>query len=426
MWNKTFAAMAAVLLGASGQAQEVGVKDPLALVDTDPVEALNRLLLDGQPEGENAWPLYEAALREFVDEGFDAPGVSIEFLDDIGFFPVTGVWDGARRAQAEQITARWRGFLDAVDSAALPQGFARPYVVRIDPEAQNHPDALDPQTLRAVSVLSEADTLASTFQAAGRANLIAMRFALEREDWDGAARRLALGIRMGSHLTLQRTMIEWTVASEILRDHLHEVRLTLTERRIPEVGASSLLTALDGAPSWPAASYDGLMDASVALYAPMLARAADMHGIERDRVIGFYVDSMAAIADESPADRSRRARIAQGAMDRVEFGNPWFHAAEQVQLCARVCNWSDRRIVERAATRIMLLIELHHGRTGAWPERLEEVVGEAGIVAPVIGESFRYRRLGGDDALRGYELRLPSRTVAEWLDTRGVLNPARE
>ena len=444
-----------LLAGSGAFAWRLYHLDPHPTVDT--VAEMNARVRRDQPAGDNAWD----ALSDIIvnDLGLSPPNYGRRFRR-LGQFArdvtiLAGPWGAMDRAPYVGVLGDFRPTLDAMADAVDRPVFAKPYVHAGDAlTGEQDAEARHPFWMILLPELNPLRRL-------GTLNAFALRAAAETSDWDTATRRFRAGLRLGRGLTRQSSLIEGLVGAALIYETVNEAARLTNEHDIPvsvardwigeieglhyvsrdvilrglETESTGIFDAVqflfsdDGAGSGVALGVDtdiiGLNGGGAPAALSDLGRASNLVAPflffsrrATEAEITAHFDRLMGAVDLPPAERSDAVRAidadAQTSMKTMAgLILPAFRGGIDTFAGA------DSAL---AGLRVMLLLEIEHAQTGAWPESIVEALGDAPI-DPVSGEPFLYELLTDDPAGRAYELRVP------WVDADSplsVINPPRE
>ena len=422
----------------------------------DNIAKLNQLLADSQPVGDNAWDVYRDLLVN--DLGLTTQG-------SIGarwhaFYSFTGsgdllqgAWADVDRSQAIAQLKTYRDLFDKLDLAARMPVFIKPYPHGGDALIGDQtPTKLTP----AWSILLPE---LGTLRRLEKLNAFEMRAAAETGDWDEVVRRFKSGLALGKGLTNQGTIIENIVSVSIMAISTGELARLLNEHNIPIKTDRALLNAIDSLHFSARAINHHLIDGEMLIAEDMIQWLYSDDGHGGGAFLPGPASTMIATGVTSPttfgerllnplgaliADRKTTTKAVHRFSDEVHqyIDTPVLQRApHEVYMRTMLSNPSlvvmnmvtpvythavrTTELIEEklAAIRVMLLLEIHHSQTGAWPATLAEAMDEQDRRDPVMGEPFIYRLTPGDPAGRPYELRLPAPDKS---DAFTIVNPPRE
>ena len=413
--------------------------------DRENVEALNRLVAYGQPEGENGWD----ELRRFlVDEiGTRETRTALgETLSDPWTDPMEVLnhpWEDPRLSVHREALEKIRPHLSVLDHVAARDCFFIPYRGDGLP-LSDAPDASP------VSMEPPSQGL-SGLRRLVLWNAVAMREAAERGDWKGATDRLRVGLAVAERTSRQALFIEWLIGMSLHGLATLEMRRELNELEVPSHVCAEWLQLLDSH-RWPVGEVDRVVDGEAlfgaSFYRGMFSESGvplrwrfERHRDGYDRFFGGTAPSMEpppsllerlgnvrAIRD-LPRAEVEGMRVA--AVERVRAvlkGKPPAEsgAAELQSRGLRAFLFPPDDIAEmlddtvrsshdfrgqlqmttafEAGAKAMLRLEMFHAEHGRWPKSLVEAMDEAEAVDPSSGVPFEYE-VSADEG-RPYVLRL--------------------
>lgn len=408
--------------------------DPGPAPTLEPLDvALNRLLADDPLADGGAWPLYQAILAaEFgLEIGPDADPAATgnalyAQLKSIDVYDLlAGDWDDPRLDVYKPIVDALMPALGTLDDASDLRTLDAPY--RLDPPFQPTP----PGDIPFEMVTGEAIAVTGALRNLNGAAIIGMRAAAENGDWSTVNRLLGSSLAMSIQTSRQPTVIALMSTSSMYRWGLEELRTLLNEKRLPADVVERLLETVDAWP-FPGDSLDLALEGE-AIQASHAAHYFSQSGdcrLRHDEVHAAIDDFKAQATALAKADMPTllRERLVQRDSWNGKAGRLHIHLTPLVtspEIIAGVALGIAHGQSDRHATRVMLLLELHHAQHGAWPESLIDAMTARDATDPTTGDLFEYERLpeGGD---RPYELRLPATAPEYMLEHYRVLNPVRE
>jgi len=395
-----------------------------------------------QPAGPNAWPRYEPTLdpfRKIVEAPldpkpgppqppFDVGSLKPRTYGDALFELPQGEWDDPRHAKGKEALRRLEPILRQVEAAASAPGFLVPRARPADPPvvlpSMGGGMALVPDTDHLTALMKMASTLRG-----------AMRADAEAHDWDRLQSRFRACLRLSRHLTLEPNIFAWSTGVSVRWLALEEVRLVLNERAVPPEVCNGLLAILASEP-WPAAPVGHAMQRmelstyeavqlfhQQAWYWTLLSSARHGHWFPTHAAGKAHLDRFFQRLEAwwaLPADQRSVAPLQR-----------WQRSLEQDvaglitgDLAAIAPDLRDRLDVPAsldAATEFMLRLEIHHARTGAWPDSPEDAMPRQATIEPISGQPFIYRRTPDDLHGRPYVAEFPTSAPVEVTE----INPPR-
>lgn len=222
-----------VLLAALGAGGFVWWKTSLPPVEPD-IERFNDFARSLQPEGEDAWPRFEALVRDRlgVDLSSDDPWASERakaFLRAPFDDALQGAFADERTRAAMDDLAQYADVLPMLDAIADAPAFFMPFTASDD--VATVADAFDARSRWLLSVGLRPSSL----------NAAAMRNAAERGNWDEVERRLVTGVRFGRHLGRTPLMATRSIGGSFEAMAWSELATILTERTPPRAAIERLL-----------------------------------------------------------------------------------------------------------------------------------------------------------------------------------------
>ena len=315
--------------------------------------------------------------------------------------PLVERWDDPALDRGKAALGDLSALLDALDHAAAAPTYRPRFLSAKGPFA----------TQPAAAPAAAGDILLPhllMYRELGVLNLVAMRAAANRADWDEFQRRTETGIRHGRQVARDVFLLSSLVGMGIEIGTLHEVRLALLEHAMPGDSAAALRDSIlalgEGEGLLPA------VRAERAMY-PLFLRdeVSALTANTRPWQSSFW----SAIAEAPPAQvalRDSRRYFAQvearaSLTPALRAKSPWIDpgAAGWYSVCFdSSLRQSDALVTLRAATLAMLEIERFVATHGRLPESLEALgVG----LEPVTLAPFEFEPAEAGDA---YTLRLPA------------------
>ncbi|TVQ32572.1 MAG: hypothetical protein EA376_05355 [Phycisphaeraceae bacterium] len=387
----------------------------------DAVERLNELAASWQPEGANAWPVYER-LSEWHRLGQlnDLPDweelltldmwLTWRDLSQYGF-PRSGAWDDPlwdhRRTMVEMLVPVLRLLDVAADAPRM--------------HIHHQSPTLD-------EVLRDDNFYYFTLRNIAMLNASAMRAAAEAGDWDEHLQRFRTGVAMARHLSLRPLIIDHMVSIAIGVQAHRELQQQLMELEFPAEVCEKLLQTLTEL-RWPAGDPAALFDGeriwredwiqrafsddgrggghflawTMPPWTPMNTPFEDLSAPPLRRLLALSPD---ALRTPSRKHTERAIELEFTTLERVMRGEvgdqeainiidgakrPFMHLDEDFSETLLPAAEQHRLYLTiQATTEAMLRMALHKARTGAWPRTLNEAMSEAEALEPVSGEPFRY------------------------------------
>ncbi|TVQ32574.1 MAG: hypothetical protein EA376_05365 [Phycisphaeraceae bacterium] len=407
----------------------------------DANDRLNELVASRQPEGANAWPIYERIIRDALEvdevDWWIGNDLHSELRALLMQRPLLGAWSDPVWTKQRASFEALRPVLEMLNDLDGAPGCARPYLP--PPEAMG---GLAPGVMTLFPELGNIRRVAIL-------NVVGLRAAAAEEDWDEVVLRFRVGRAMARHLTHQATLIEWMVSGSMAAMLFDELGHILLERQVPASVCERLLDAFDDHP-WPGLPMMEMLsgerifmeDFVQWIYSPgengILVQWAllsiemewpelfnsDTGGVAAPgmsyRLTGLnpalFVEprrgEVMRIIDEMFTEVESRA--APDALERTIDDSLFTRAISRSRLIERLLSSTDRAFnnVRSAMTtqkglEIMLRLELHRARTGAWPESLEQAMAPAQTLDPVTGQPIEFERVEDDEHGRPYILRAP-------------------
>lgn len=404
----------------------------------DYVAMLNELTREGQPEGEDAWPVYQTMFRDTF--GYDPDQRSdhelFESLRQIRRSQLlNGDWDDPKHDEGRTALARLAPVLPKLDQAATYRRFE----ALVSSHDASSPDFVPGDT----SIRNAPLEYNELFSALRDLRKGAMRDAAHRGDFDAVAHHLSMLFRMGDQLALQRPLMNHYVAAACVSSGALELARLLDEFDVPATAAREMLAIVDEL-EWSAngvalrfiegervvlLDYFGSMHCEPTFGARVLsADAVDrvlwgflseeipmetsmfrnvgsvflpgLADVERD-VAHIVALSRRAVAVPIEQIESLDARHAK----RFDRGAPMIRKTWNAMIRSIILMRDNESIVH--GVRVMLLLEIHHAETGKWPQAIEDVLSVEEFTDPISGEPFHYERTPSDPHGRPYELRIP-------------------
>lgn len=229
----------------------------------------------------------------------------------------------------------------------------------------------------------------------GQLNAVRLRASVVHDDWTGLVRSTRTGLRHARHIAAEPYLMAGITAltcDEMTFDEIafaalkHELPLDVCRDLIDELDEAGPLTLEDGlkgevvflpsvfsymitsrwddGPLWTADFWRSRFDQPP-------PRVAIHHGMR-------YLRVLASIATLPWHERTSHTMPPKGA------------ATNFVDMYERALREGDRRRTQRAAVRLLLLLERHHALTGQWPAALEDIMPREETLDPNTLTPFVY------------------------------------
>lgn len=446
--------MAAVFLIAALLGWAVGVRvmaEPKIRIDS--VGRLNELAASRQPEGANAWPVYEQAIEWMRRGGFPGPGGDAVTRDEVRA-AINGLAIATGRGRPGD-TVPTKEELGRMIELLAP-------IVRLIDEAAEAPSCLihiNADTLpHAMNEASESSRGILQFSAMNRD---LMHISGMRGDWDSTLQRFRVGRGLVRHLLMKPSHLSAAALRSVEYDLrvLQQLCMALDmDLDMPQDVCERFLAALQEERAGGDQDIDFLFsilqlqadDFLQRFYSddgrgdgfPLNMRvwegmvySDDHRPRPLERLIALSPDTLlspsrrkAARADEREFEVVKRYLDGEidGAKAQRRIGEiiwPLFKYSYAPRVESMYFAWPWWRILAvEATTEVMLRLSLHKARTGAWPATLEEAMTREQTLEPITGEPFRYILAPEDDERgRPYLLLAPESFPGSGLYNRSAI-----
>lgn len=427
--------------------------------DRENVEALNRLVAEGQPEGENGWDELRRFLVEELGTGETRTALG-ETVSDPWTDPMEVLnhpWGGPRLRAHREALEKIRPHLSVLDRVAARDRFFIPYRgdgLPLSDAPDATPVSMEPPT----QGLSGLRRLVLW-------NTVAMRDAAERGDWETATDRLLVALAVAERTSRQALLIEWLIGMSLQSTATLEMRRELNELEVPSHVCAEWLGLLD-AHRWPVGEVDRVVDGEALFGASFYRGMFSASGVPLrwrfERFQAWYESYFSGVAKERDGPPTWRERLGNvravrdlrleeveamhaEAVERMRAnlsGESSLGEAPSLSLSApsgfaemmesaaasarNVHRHLTLTVAFEAGTRAMLRLEMFHDKNGWWPDALEEAMDEAEAIDPSSGAPFEYEL--SEDEWRPYVLRLGRSAERRGLGlgpTEFEINPVR-
>lgn len=399
----------------------------------DYLRMLNEITQEGQPEGENAWPMYRAILADDFGIRTQSDRGNATWLMLHGFLNesmlLRGDWEALNRDADIAVIEYIKPILKKLDRAAERPRSVRPINAdgALTDEFVPGGDIVTTLNLGNMNVLGPLSRLSGL-------NTRAMRISAEQADWGDAAQRFRTGLAMGLHLSRQPTIVEQAITVWQTLWPLKELATLLNEKEIPAGMCAAMIDAID-THDWSAAASMrravhgervlllGRIESSSTASGMMLPSVWMSRGSTttlKSRLFNLAAPWLSrrreAIAIAEEWTRRSFEMISMKSEDRIDTEKRIYEDLIEPRASLSIIFWGSLRhgfdALEwtetlRAGVRIMLRLEIFFEQTGAWPTSLTQAMSEEEASDPISGEPFEFDLTPNDPDARPYELRAP-------------------
>ncbi len=419
----------------------------------DYIAKLNALTLEGQPEREDAWPVY----RKIIFETFEYDPIEFEgnatytrLRSLLGSHIFHGRWDDSRLDVAKSHLVAAYPLLTAFDQATALPGLAVPF----DASYSSSTERLDEYGMT-LAASAAPFRIGAPFRYLATVNAAAMRAAFEVEDWDEALARLESGLAQIEQQALQRFLVVHLSSSASIELLLTELCHQLDEKSMSPWVADAISDRLLVFQTRMAERMTNWIDGEALIREDSVQWIYGQSLPWNSLVLGDFIEVISVWAARPAevaylgdfgglflADREQSVASIESwreFLHRVyesppsvwdSFGEPYHqqfgtvpvHMLEDWGLHRRVLNQFHTRQSRIAGVRVMALLESALANGNEPPKSLLEVISENDARDPVSGSFFEYQIIDDEADVREYVLRVP------WLpqdDYHAIINSKR-